>query len=140
MILVAGGWGAAYDLGYSETLGSKISEAYHARSIIGGVCHGPLGFINAKDKDGKLLIAGRKMTAVTNKQVKELGISMTPQHPETELKKAGVIFDSKSKMIDLFANLTVVDDEERFVTGQNQNAGHETAQKMMSILASREIN
>ena len=80
------------------------------------------------------------MTAVTNKQVKELGISMTPQHPETELKKAGVIFDSKSKLIDLFANLTVVDDEERFVTGQNQNAGHETAQKMMSILASREIN
>ena len=140
LILVAGGWGAAYDLGYSETLGSKISEAYHARSIIGGVCHGPLGFINAKDKDGKLLIAGRKMTAVTNKQVKELGISMTPQHPETELKKAGVIFDSKSKLIDVFANLTVVDDEERFVTGQNQNAGHETAQKMMSILASREIN
>jgi len=29
----------------------------------------------------------------------------------------------------------VVDDEERFVTGQNQNSGHETAQKMMAIVA-----
>jgi putative intracellular protease/amidase len=26
IIFLAGGWGAAYDLGYSETLGQKISE------------------------------------------------------------------------------------------------------------------
>jgi hypothetical protein len=75
------------------------------------------------------------MTGVTDKQVKELGIEMTPQHPETELRKAGVIFESKSKFNDLFANHVAVDDERRFVTGQNQNAGHETAQMMMSILA-----
>jgi hypothetical protein len=35
----------------------------------------------------------------------------------------------------MFANLTVVDDEKRFVTGQNQNAGHETAYKMMEIVS-----
>jgi hypothetical protein len=29
----------------------------------------------------------------------------------------------------------VVDNEQRFVTGQNQNSGHETAQKMMAIIA-----
>jgi hypothetical protein len=29
----------------------------------------------------------------------------------------------------------VVDEEQRFVTGQNQNSGHETAQKMMAIIA-----
>ena len=60
---------------------------------------------------------------------------MTPQHPERELKRVGVIFESQSKFRDVFANLVVVDDEERFVTGQNQNAGHEIAQKILEIIA-----
>ncbi|MCP5071420.1 MAG: type 1 glutamine amidotransferase domain-containing protein, partial [bacterium] len=48
-IFVSGGWGAAYDLGYSEVLGKKVSEAYYAqRPIFGSVCHGALGFIRAK--------------------------------------------------------------------------------------------
>lgn len=60
IIFLAGGWGAAYDLGQSETLGQKISEAYYAqtRPVIGGVCHGVLGLIKAKDTHGNLLIAG----------------------------------------------------------------------------------
>ena len=75
------------------------------------------------------------MTGVTDKQIKELGIKITPQHPETELRKAGVIFENSSAFRDMFATHVVVDDEQRFVTGQNQNSGHETAQKMMAIIA-----
>ena len=135
IIFLAGGWGAAYDLGYSDDLGQKISDAYFTgNSIIGGVCHGPLGLIRAKDKDGNSLIARRRMTAVTDKQIKQLFITATPQHPEAELRKAGVLFESQSKLIDMFATHTVVDDEKRFVTGQNQNSGHETAHKMMELL------
>jgi putative intracellular protease/amidase len=138
LVFVAGGWGAAYDLGYSEILGEKISQAYYnPNSIIGGVCHGVLGFINAKDSLGNLIIKGRRMTGVTDKQIKELGIDFTPQHPEEELIKAGAIFESKTAIRDVFANLTVVDDESKFVTGQNQNAGHETPQKMMEILINK---
>ena len=135
IIFLAGGWGAAYDLGYSDDLGQKISDAYYTGySIIGGVCHGPLGLIRAKDKDGNLLIAGRRMTAVTDKQIKQLFITATPQHPEAELRKAGALFESQSKLIDMFATHVVTDDEKRFVTGQNQNSGHETAHKMMELL------
>ena len=120
-------------------LGEKISDAYYSsKAIIGGVCHGVLGLIKAKDNDGNPLIAGRKMTGVTDKQLKELGIFFTPQHPEEELKKAGVIFQSETAFRDIFATLTVVDDEKRFVTGQNQNSGHETAYTMMKILNSTE--
>ena len=138
IIFLSGGWGAAYDLGFSDLLGMKISEAYYSsEAIIGGVCHGVLGLIKAKDKNGNLLIAGRNMTGVTDKQVQELGITMTPQHPETELRKAGVIFKSNTRFRDMFANLTIVDDEKRFVTGQNQNAGHETAYKMMEIVSNQ---
>ena len=135
IIFLAGGWGAAYDLGYSDDLGQKISDAYYTgNSIIGGVCHGPLGLIRAKDKDGNLLIAGRRMTAVTDKQIKQLFITATPQHPEAELRKAGALFESQTKLIDMFATHVVTDDEKRFVTGQNQNSGHETAHKMMGLL------
>ena len=137
-IFLSGGWGAAYDLGYSDVLASKISQAYYAETpIIGSVCHGALGLINALDTEGNKLIAGRRVTGVTDKQVAELGIEITPQHPEAELRKAGALFESKTALLDFFATHVVVDDEQRFVTGQNQNSGHETAHRMMAILADR---
>ncbi|MAI77380.1 MAG: type 1 glutamine amidotransferase domain-containing protein [Deltaproteobacteria bacterium] len=137
-IFLSGGWGAAYDLGYSDVLGQKVSEAYYAETpILGSVCHGALGFIRAKNRDGELLIAGRKMTGVSDKQVRELGIEITPQHPETELRKAGAVYESATAFRDLFATHVVIDDEQRFVTGQNQNSGQETAHEMMRLIAQR---
>jgi putative intracellular protease/amidase len=137
-VFMSGGWGAAYDLGQSLVLGTKISEAYNAeRPIMGSVCHGALGFIQAIDHDGQSLINGRKMTGVSDKQVKELGISITPLHPETELRKAGALYTSESAFLDFFATHVAIDDEKRFVTGQNQNSGLETAQEMMKLISEK---
>jgi putative intracellular protease/amidase len=139
IVFISGGWGAAYDLAQSEVLAEKVSAAYYGdnQAIIGGVCHGVLGLVNAKDQQGNLLIAGRKMTGVTDKQIKQLGIEITPLHPETELRKAGVIFESQTKFIDFLATHVSVDKEQRFVTGQNQNSGLKTAHTMMAIIANR---
>jgi putative intracellular protease/amidase len=139
IVFISGGWGAAYDLAQSEVLAEKVSAAYYGdnQAIIGGVCHGVLGLVNAKDQQGNLLIAGRKMTGVTDKQIKQLGIEITPLHPETELRKAGVIFESRTKFIDFLATHVSVDKEQRFVTGQNQNSGLKTAHTMMAIIANR---
>ena len=136
IIFLSGGWGAAYDLGMSETLGRKISEAWAAGKVTGGVCHGPLGLLLAKDETGEPLVKGRRLTAVTDKQVEQLGITMTPQHPERELRAAGALFEGETALQDMFANHVVVDG--RLVTGQNQNAGSETAQKMMRIAGGSE--
>ena len=62
---------------------------FGAGKVIGGVCHGPLGLLLAKDENGAPLVKGCRLTAVTDKQVQELGITMTPQHPERELRAAG---------------------------------------------------
>jgi len=132
VVFIAGGWGASYDLGYSEELGEKTTEAYANGAILGSVCHGALGFLNVKDENGKPLLEGRNATGVTDKQVRELGINITPMHPETELRKAGAKFNSNTAFNDFFADITVVDG--RLVTGQNQNAGAETAQKMMILV------
>ena len=140
VVFMAGGWGAAYDLAQSPVLAEKVTESYYAdrSAIIGGVCHGVLGLVNAKDRDGKLLIAGRRMTGVSDKQIKELNIEITPMHPETELRKAGAIYEKQTGFRDILATHVVVDDEQRFVTGQNQNSGLETAHRMMLLLAARE--
>ena len=136
IIFLSGGWGAAYDLGTSATLGRKITEAWAAGKVVGGVCHGPLGLLPAEDETGEPLVKGRHLTAVTNKQVKELGITMTPQHPERELRAAGALYESETAFQDMFADHVVVDG--RLVTGQNQNAGVEAAEKMMQAAGGRQ--
>ncbi len=140
IVFISGGWGAAYDLAQSLVLAEKVRQAFYSdkQPVLGSVCHGALGLVNAKDRQGNLLVAGRRMTGVTDKQVKELGIDITPMHPESELRKAGALFESQSAFRDLFATHVVIDDERRFVTGQNQNSGLETAHKMMGIIAERQ--
>ena len=138
-IFLVGGWGAAYDLGYSEVLANKLGDAYYGAKepLMGSVCHGALGLINVEDRDGNKLIAGRAMTGVTDKQVKELGIEITPMHPETELRKVGALFESQTASRDVFATHVAIDKEQRFITGQNQNSGMEAAQKMIAIMVGK---
>ena len=96
------------------------------------MCHGALGFLRAKDQNGNPLVQGRRMTAVTDKQVRELGITYTPQHPERELRQAEALFEGETAFRDIFANHVVVDSS--MVTVQNQNAGAEVAQRMLEII------
>ena len=126
IVFISGGWGAAYDLAQSPELAAKVSESYYGdkAAIIGGVCHGVLGLVSAQDRDGNLLIAGRSMTGVTDKQIQELGIDLTPKHPETELRKAGVVFESQTAFLDFFATHVSVDEERRFVTGQQHQQAY----------------
>ncbi|MBK8935363.1 MAG: type 1 glutamine amidotransferase domain-containing protein [Chloroflexi bacterium] len=133
IIWMSGGWGAAYDLGFSQVLGDKISEAHAEGILLGSVCHGALGFILATDVDGRPLVEGRTMTAVTDKQVEELGIEITPQHPETELRRLNANFVSDTAFRDFFATYVAVDGN--IVTGQNQNSSGETAQTLLRMLA-----
>ena len=137
IVFLAGGWGAAFDFGFSEVLGEKITAANAADKLIGGVCHGPLGLINAKGTDGEPLVKGRKISAVTDKQVEELGIGSTPHHPERELRKVGAEFESETAFRDPFANHWVVDGN--LVTGQNQNAGPMVARELLQLLEERTL-
>ncbi len=135
IIFMAGGWGAAYDLGTSELLGEKISQAHAEGILLGSVCHGVLGFLMAEDTDGSPLVEGRTMTGVTDKQVEELGIGITPQHPETELRRLNANFVSNTAFRDFFATYVAVDGN--IVTGQNQNSSGDTAQTLLRMLAER---
>ena len=132
LVFLAGGWGAAFDFGFSKPLAEAMTTANALGKVIGGVCHGPLGLINAKAADGTPLVTGRRVSSVTDKQVSELGITSTPHHPETELRRVGARFESETRFRDPLSNHWVVDGN--LVTGQNQNAGPMVAREMMSLL------
>jgi len=130
LVYFAGGWGAAFDLGQSDDVAAGVSAAYAAGRVIGGICHGPLGLLKARRPDGELLVKGRRLTAVTDAQVHQLGVSITPLHPESALRAAGAVFECAHHPIrDFFANHYVVDGD--LVTGQNQNAGPMVARLML---------
>jgi putative intracellular protease/amidase len=137
VIYFAGGWGAAFDLGQSELLGRKVSEAHAAARVIGGICHGPLGLLKARTANGDLLVKGRRLTAVTDKQIHEVGVEITPLHPESALRAAGALFEGKHHPArDFFANHFVVDGD--LITGQNQNAGPMVARLMMQRVVEKQ--
>jgi putative intracellular protease/amidase len=140
IVYFAGGWGAAFDLGRSAELGRAVSEAWAAGRVIGGICHGPLGLLRARTRSGELLVKGRRITAVTDKQIHELGIDITPLHPETALRRAGARYESRTHAVrDFFANHYVADGD--LITGQNQNAGPMVARLMMQrVLEKRTAN
>jgi len=135
VIFLAGGWGAAYDFAQSERLGQLITEANAKGAILGTVCHGALGLVNARNPDGSPLLQGRRVTGVTDLQIEQLGIEITPLHPETELRAAKAKFEAASAWRDFFATHTVVDGN--LVTGQNQNSGYETSHRVLELLAAR---
>jgi len=137
LIYFAGGWGAAFDLGTSLVLGERVTEANAAGRVIGGICHGPLGLLKARGTDGEPLVKGRRVTAVTDRQVRQLGVEITPLHPESALRAAGALFEGRTHPVrDFFANHWVEDGN--LITGQNQNAGPMVARLMMQrVLANR---
>jgi len=130
LVYFAGGWGAAFDLAQSDDIASGVSAAYAAGRVIGGICHGPLGLLKARRPDGRLLVEGRRVTAVTDAQVHQLGVSITPLHPESALRAAGAAYECVHHPLrDFFANHFVADGD--LVTGQNQNAGPMVARLML---------
>ncbi|MHB1709927.1 MAG: type 1 glutamine amidotransferase domain-containing protein [Acidimicrobiales bacterium] len=135
LVFLAGGWGAAFDFGQSQPLADQMTAAAAAGLVLGGICHGPLALRNATRGDGRPLVEGRRLTAVTDKQVRELRITSTPMHPETELRNKGALFESATRFRDPLANHWVVDGS--LVTGQNQNAGPMVAREMVTQVLAR---
>jgi hypothetical protein len=83
-----------------------LSEVYAADAVLAAICHGGPGFLHATDAEGKPLLKGLRVTAVSDRQIRELGITQTPQHPETELRKAGALYEKRRGLLEVLANHT----------------------------------
>ncbi|KAF2451758.1 class I glutamine amidotransferase-like protein [Karstenula rhodostoma CBS 690.94] len=88
-IFYVGGHGPMFDLVDSPTSQQLIREFWEAGKIVSAVCHAPAVFYNAKLSDGSLLVAGKEVTAFTNVEEEQAGLTdAVPFLPEDALQKA----------------------------------------------------
>jgi putative intracellular protease/amidase len=88
-IFYVGGHGPMFDLVDDATSQQLIKEFWEADKIVSAVCHAPAVLYNVKLSDGSLLVAGKEVTAFTNAEEEQQGLTKAvPFLPEDALQKA----------------------------------------------------
>jgi putative intracellular protease/amidase len=88
-IFYVGGLGPMFDLVDNPISQKLIREFWEAGKVVSAVCHAPAVFYNVKLSDGTLLVAGKEVTAFTNVEEEQLGMTTSvPFLPEDVLQKA----------------------------------------------------
>lgn len=128
-VFLPGGHGTMWDLPGSKPLAGLLGEAWAAGRVVAAVCHGPAGLINARDADGRPLVAGRRVSAFTNKEETAAGLAATvPFALETRLRELGARYESGPD----FQAYAVRDG--RLVTGQNPASSQAVAELVLEAL------
>jgi putative intracellular protease/amidase len=113
-IYLAGGHGTMWDF-RSPELGRLLAEFYESGKIVSAVCHGPVGFLEARLSDGRWLVAERDLTAFSWAEEKaDNREEIVPFNLEEELKARGARY---SKAMLPFGKHVVEDG--LLITGQN---------------------
>ncbi|TFB21335.1 type 1 glutamine amidotransferase domain-containing protein [Filobacillus milosensis] len=130
-IFLPGGHGTMFDFPDSETLQYVLQQFAEDGKVIGSVCHGPSGLVNVTYKDGTPLVKGKKVSAFTDSEEKEMQLDEhMPFMLETKLRKKGANF----KNGDNWEDHSVKDGN--LVTGQNPQSSRSTAEKVVEALES----
>lgn len=96
------------------TIGKIVSDAWAADAVVGAVCHGPSGLLQAKRPDGEPLVKGLKVNSFTDSETVQIGlVGIEPFLLESRLRELGAKFECS----DNFTSHAVRDG--RLVTGQN---------------------
>jgi len=128
-IYFPGGHGPMFDLATDTTLHGAIGEYYQNGGILGAVCHGPCGFLDARRGDKTWLVAGQKVTCWSNEEERQAGMyHLMPFLLENALKERGAIFEcAKPHECNVVCS-------ERLVTGQNPASTVGVAQALISMI------
>jgi putative intracellular protease/amidase len=96
VVFLVGGHGPMQDLAVHPTIGDVLAANLDDPSkFVGGVCHGPAGFLSAHRADGTWLFKGRKLTAFTNEEETQATFAgNAPWLLEDRLRLAGAQFEA----------------------------------------------
>jgi putative intracellular protease/amidase len=93
-VFLPGGHGVMWDLPDHADLAALLEEYDFEGKIIAAVCHGPAGFVGARQSDGRALVAGRKVTGFSDAEEKAVGLDhVVPFLLETRLRELGGLYE-----------------------------------------------
>jgi len=128
-VFYVGGHGALWDLPEDRISQALIAAVHAAGRPIGLVGHGPAALRHVVDGDGRLLVAGRRVTASANSEEAAMGlIDSLPFLVQDELVRLGGLY---SKGPDEACH--VVRDG-ALITGQNRDSAADAANAVLEIL------
>ncbi|MGM7701815.1 type 1 glutamine amidotransferase domain-containing protein [Pseudalkalibacillus sp. Hm43] len=132
-IFLPGGHGTMFDFPENETLQYVLQQHAEQGNVIGSVCHGPSGLVNATYEDGTPLVKGKTVTGFTDSE--EISMKLDVHMPfmlETELRNKGANF---SKGEDWTSHAVR---DGNLITGQNPMSSESAAEKMVEALKEKE--
>ncbi|MCR6112444.1 type 1 glutamine amidotransferase domain-containing protein [Bacillus sp. A301a_S52] len=128
-VFIPGGHGTVFDFPENEMLKRLLQEHAEDGTILASVCHGPSAFVNVTYKDGTPLVQGKKVTAFTNEEEREMQLDdAVPFLLESELKARGGKFVRGDKWSDYSVH------DGQLITGQNPMSSQSTADKVVEAL------
>lgn len=129
-IFLPGGHGTMWDFPRNTALAEMVSAIYDRGGVVGAVCHGPAGLVNARRPDGEPLVKGKRINGFTNAEEEAVGLAdVVPFLLQSRLEELGADFEHGEP----FGAHAVRDG--RLVTGQNPASSQKTAELMLEALA-----
>lgn len=130
-IYFTGGHAVMWDFPDSAGLQRLTREICEGGKIVSAVCHGYCGLLNTRLSDGRLLVAGRRLTGFPWREEVLAGVARhMPYNAEAVMKGRGARY---RKALLPFVSHTVTDG--RLITGQNPGSAKATANAVAQHLS-----
>ncbi|KAF1820165.1 class I glutamine amidotransferase-like protein [Dissoconium aciculare CBS 342.82] len=131
-IFYVGGHGPMYDLATDAESQQLIKEFYESGKVVSAVCHGPAALVNVKLSDGTHLVSGQEVTAFTDAEEDQVGLSSAvPFMLETQLAANG----AKIVKADAWQAKVVASGKNgKLITGQNPASAGPIGEAILAAL------
>ncbi len=131
-VFVPGGLGPVVDMPENQTVQNILAAMYEKGKVVSAVCHGPVSLVNVKLKDGSYLVDGKKVTGFSITEEFEYAREDVPYELEDALRKRGADYSC----ITPWQPYSITDG--RLVTGQNPASATGVAQRVITILETKQ--
>jgi len=126
----AGGHGVMWDFPGNPEIARVVAGVYANGGVVAAVCHGPAALVDVKLADGSYLVANHDVSAFTNAEEKEVGLSeVVPFLLQSKLEERGARVQTGPSW------QSHVSVSGRLVTGQNPQSAKELALRIVDVAA-----
>src|SRR3569623_2185761 len=129
-VIYPGGHGTMFDFPPSHEVTELVTRFMDEGRVVAAVCHGPATLVTAKARDGAPLVKGRRVTAFTDAEEREVQLDrVMPFLLESRLRELGAEVETAPNR-----QVNVVVDG-KLVTGQNPQSRLATAEAVIGLLS-----